>query len=133
MKEKRRYISILLLTVNLLMLIVTLIPHHHHFDGTICMKQDIPAEQQCPTQHRPQHDTCCNDECMTRFHSPSPNLQNTYGPVYLFVATLFTDTIIEHLLKPQERRFRNYYIYREALHDANHAQTFSLRAPPSLA
>lgn len=133
MKGKRRYISIALLTVNLLMLIVTLIPHHHHLDGAICLKQDIATEQQSPDRHHPGHDTCCNDECITRFHSPSPTFQHTYSPAYLFVATLFTPTLIEHLLKPQEQRFKRYYTYRETLHGANHARTFSLRAPPCLA
>ena len=53
---------------------------------------------------------------MTRFHSPIPSVHTDSGPNYVFVATLFTDMIIEHLLRPQERRVKNYYIYRESLH-----------------
>ena len=53
---------------------------------------------------------------MTRFHSPIPSVHTDSGPNYVFIATLFTDVIIEHLLRPQERRVKNYYIYRESLH-----------------
>ena len=49
---------------------------------------------------------------------------------YVFIATLFTDGIIEHLLKPQERRVKNYYVYRDSLHGTNIPRTTSLRAPP---
>ena len=31
------------------MLVAAVIPHHHHPNGMICMKQDLPVEQQCPT------------------------------------------------------------------------------------
>ena len=41
-----------------------------------------------------------------------------------------TDMIIEHLLRPQERRVKNYYIYRESLHGTKIPRTSSLRAPP---
>lgn len=67
---------------------------------------------------------------MTRFHSPIPSVHTDSGPNYVFVATLFTDTIIEHLLRPQERRVKNYYIYREFLHGTKIPRTSSLRAPP---
>ena len=62
---------------------------------------------------------------MTRFHSPIPSVHTDSGPNYVFVATLFTDMIIEHLLRPQ-----NYYIYRESLHGTKIPRTSSLRAPP---
>ena len=67
---------------------------------------------------------------MTRFHSPSPSFHTDSGPDYVFIATLFTDGIIEHLLKPQERRVKNYYVYRDSLHGTNIPRTTSLRAPP---
>ena len=81
------------------------------------MKQDLPVEQQCPKHHHhPASDSCCSSECMTRFHSPIPSFHTDSGPDYVFIATLFTDGIIEHLLKPQERRVKNYYVYRDSLH-----------------
>ena len=111
MKRKKRYIVTLLLFINIIMLTVAVIPHHHHPNGAICMKQDLPVEQQCPKHHHhPASDSCCSSECMTRFHSPIPSFHTDSGPDYVFIATLFTDGIIEHLLKPQERRVKNYYV-----------------------
>ena len=40
------------------------------------------------------------------------------------------DQPVEHLLRPQERRVKNYYIYRESLHGTKIPRTSSLRAPP---
>ena len=112
MKRKKRYIVTLLLFINIIMLTAAVIPHHHHPNGAICMKQDLPVEQQCPKHHHhPASDSCCSSECMTRFHSPIPSFHTDSGPDYVFIATLFTDGIIEHLLKPQERRVKNYYVY----------------------
>ncbi len=89
------------------MLVAAVIPHHHHPNGMICMKQDLPVEQQCPTHHHhPGNDSCCSSECMTRFYSPTPSVHTDSGPDYVFIATLFTDVIIEHLLRPQEKRIK---------------------------
>lgn len=53
------------------MLVAAVIPHHHHPNGMICMKQDLPVEQQCPTHHHhPGNDHVAASECMTRFYSP---------------------------------------------------------------
>lgn len=115
MKGKKRFIVTMLFIINIIMLVAAVIPHHHHPNGMICMKQDQPVEQQCPNHHHhPASDSCCNSECMTRFHSPIPSVHTDSGPNYVFIATLFTDVIIEHLLRPQERRVKNYYIYRES-------------------
>ena len=74
MKRKKRYIVTLLLFINIIMLTAAVIPHHHHPNGAICMKQDLPVEQQCPKHHHhPTSDSCCSSECMTRFHSPIPS------------------------------------------------------------
>ena len=103
MKRKKRYIVTLLLFINIIMLTVAVIPHHHHPNGAICMKQDLPVEQQCPKHHHhPASDSCCSSECMTRFHSPIPSFHTDSGPDYVFIATLFTDGIIEHLLTTRE-------------------------------
>ena len=113
------------------MLVAAVIPHHHHPNGMICMKQDLPVEQQCPTHHHhPGNDSCCSSECMTRFYSPTPSIHTDSGPDYVFIATLFTDVIIEHLLRPQEKRIKNYYVYRDSLHGTDTHRTTSLRAPP---
>ena len=131
MKGKKRIIVTLLFFINIIMLTAAVIPHHHHPNGAICMKQDLPVEQQCPKHHHhPASDSCCSSECMTRFHSPIPSFHTDSGPDYVFIATLFTDGIIEHLLKPQERRVKNYYVYRDSLHGTNIPRTTSLRAPP---
>lgn len=131
---KKRIIVTTLFLINMIMLVAAVIPHHHHTGGTICMKQDLPVEQQCPIHHHQHHhsesDSCCSSECLTRFHTPIPSLQTDSGPNYVFVATLFTDVIIEHLLRPQERRVKNFYLYRESLHGTKIPRTSSLRAPP---
>ena len=49
MKGKKRIIVTLLFLINIIMLVAAVIPHHHHPNGMICMKQDLPVEQQCPT------------------------------------------------------------------------------------
>ena len=117
--------------INIIMLVAAVIPHHHHPNGMICMKQDLPVEQQCPTHHHhPGNDSCCSSECMTRFYSPTPSIHTDSGPDYVFIATLFTDVIIEHLLRPQEKRIKNYYVYRDSLHGTDTHRTTSLRAPP---
>lgn len=130
MKGKKRFIVTMLFFINIIMLVAAVIPHHHHPNGTICMKQDQPIEQQCPNHHHPENDSCCSNECMTRFHSPIPSVHTDSGPNYIFIATLFSDVIIEHLLRPHERRVKNYYIYRESLHGTIIPRTSSLRAPP---
>lgn len=132
MKGKKRFIITLLLFINIIMLVAAVIPHHHHADGKICMKHDLPVEQQCPAHHHhPGSDSCCDSECLTRFHSPIPSLHSDYGPDYVFIDTLFTDIIIGHLSRPQEQRVKNYYAYRESLHGTNTPRALSLRAPPS--
>lgn len=151
MRRKKGVIVTLLFVINMVMLVAAVFPHHHHPNGMICMKQDTateqedcPAEQQdCPTeqqgcpscehhrhQHHPKNDACCNSECITQFHSPTPSVQTDSRPDYGIITTLFTDGIIEHLLKPQERRVKNYYVYRDSLQEADAVRTVSLRAPP---
>lgn len=157
MKGKKGFIVTLLFFINIVMLVAAVFPHHHHYNGVICMKQDLPveqqcsnqnsaAEQQCPNQdnscnrpcnhsnhspfHHPENDSCCGSECLTRFHSPIPSVQTDNGPDYVFIATLFTDVIIEHLLRPQEKRVKNYYIFRDSLHGTDTPRATSLRAPP---
>lgn len=134
MKGKKRIIVTLLFFINIIMLVAAVIPHHHHSDGIICMKQDLPVEEQCPMHHHPHHhpanDSCCSSECLTRFQSPVPSVHTDNGPDYVFIATLFTDVIIEHLLRPLERRVKNYYVYRDSLHGTDTLRATSLRAPP---
>lgn len=130
-KRNKRLIVTMLLFINIIMLVAAVIPHHHHADGLICMKHDLPVDHQCPFHHHhPQNDSCCSSECMTRFSTPVPNVHTDSGPNYVFIATLFTDVIIEHLLRPQERRVKNYYVYRDSLHGTEIPRTTSLRAPP---
>ena len=113
MKGKKRIIVTLLFFINIIMLVAAVIPHHHHPNGMICMKQDLPVEQQCPKHHHhPESDACCNSECLTRFQSSIPSIHSYSSPDYVFIATLFTDVIIEHLLRPQEKRVKNYYVFR---------------------
>lgn len=132
MKGKRKVIVTWLLFINIIMLIAAVFPHHHHYDGIICIKQDQPIEQQCPIHHHhsSENHTCCDDECMTNFQSPAPSVQTHNGPDYIIIATLFTCDIIEHLLRPLEKRVKNYCIYRDSLHGTETPHTFSLRAPP---
>ena len=108
MKGKKRIIVTLLFLINIIMLVAAVIPHHHH----------------------PGNDSCCSSECMTRFYSPTPSVHTDSGPDYVFIATLFTDVIIEHLLRPQERRIKNYYVYRDSLHGTDIHRATPLRAPP---
>lgn len=150
MKGKKGFIVTLLFFINIIMLVAAVFPHHHHNNGMICMKQDLPVEQQCHNQeennpcnqpcnhsnqpcnpnHHPENDSCCTSECLTRFHSPIPSVQTDNGPDYVLIATLFTDVIIEHLLRPQEKRVKNYYIFRDSLHGTDTPRATSLRAPP---
>ena len=131
MKGKKRFIVTMLLFINMIMLVAAVIPHHHHSNGTICMKHDLPIEQQCPVHnHHTANDSCCDNECMTRFHTPIPSVQTDNGPDYVFIATLFTDLIIENLFRPQEKRIKNFYVYRDSLHGTNIPRALSLRAPP---
>ena len=130
--RNKRYIVSFLLFISMIMLVVPVIPHHHHADGVICMKNDLTPEPQCPKHyHHPDNDSCCNDGCMTRLNSPTPSVQADNNPHYLFTAILFTDFIIENLFRPQERRIKNYYAYRESLHGTAVNRAFGLRAPPS--
>lgn len=130
--KNKRYIVYLLFLISIVMLGVPAIPHHHHANGVICMKQDLPVNDQCPTHHHHDgNDTCCSDGCLTRFDSPTPSIQVDNGPHYVFVATLFTDFMIENLFKPQEKRIKNYYAYRETLHGTVLNRASGLRAPPS--
>lgn len=130
--RKKRYIVYVLFVISIIMLTVPLIPHHHHADGLICMKQDTTQEAQCPTpvHHHENDDPCCNDKCPTRFSSPVPSMPTDFGPQHVFITTLFTDFIIESLLRPQERRLADEHVYRESLHGTNITRVFSLRAPP---
>ncbi len=144
MKPKRHIYF--LLFVSILMLAVPLVPHHHHANGVICLKNDIATEQSCcghqqptddqqscPGHHHPENDACCNDGCMARMETSVPTSQVDLGdPAHGFVAVLFTDYIIENLLKPQERRIKNNYVYRESLHGTNITRAYALRGPPCL-
>lgn len=130
MKGKKRIIVTLLFFINIIMLVATVIPHHHHPNGMICMKHDLPIEQQCPKHHHPGSDSCCNSECLTHFQSSLPSIHSHSNPDYVFIATLFTDVIIEHLLRPQEKRVKNYYVFRDSLHGTDFHRATSLRAPP---
>ena len=127
MKGKKRIIVTLLFFINIIMLVAAVIPHHHHPNGMICMKQDLPVEQQCPKHHHhPESDACCNSECLTRFQSSIPSIHSYSSPDYVFIATLFTDVIIEHLLRPQEKRVKNYYVFRDSLHSTDFYRATSL-------
>lgn len=130
--RNKRYILAFMLFISILMLIVPVIPHHHHANGIICMKNDVTSETQCPNHnhHQQGNDSCCNEECLTRLSSPALTVQADSGPHYVFIATLFTDFIIENLFKPQEQRIKNYYAYREALHGTVINRAIGLRAPP---
>ena len=129
--RNKRYIVSFLLFISMIMLVVPVVGHHHHADGVICMKNDLTPEPQCPKHyHHPGNDSCCNDGCMTRLNSPTPSVQADNNPHYLFTAILFTDFIIENLFRPQERRIKNYYAYRESLHGTAVNRAFGLRAPP---
>lgn len=129
--RNKRYILAFMLFISILMLIVPVIPHHHHANGIICMKNDVTSETQCPNHnHHQGNDSCCNEECLTRLSSPALTVQADSGPHYVFIATLFTDFIIENLFKPQEQRIKNYYAYREALHGTVINRAIGLRAPP---
>ncbi|MBR8721470.1 hypothetical protein IX307_002688 [Bacteroides pyogenes] len=131
MIRRKRITVTILLIINIFMLVIPVIPHHHHPDKMICMKQDLSEVPGCPAHHHhPGQDSCCDSECMTRFHSPTPARQANSGPHYLFVTTLFTHQIIERLFHPQEKQLKDYSVYRESLHGTNIARTFSLRAPP---
>ncbi|MFK2789638.1 DUF6769 family protein [Bacteroides fragilis] len=44
--------------------------------------------------------------------------------------SLVADLRIENLFRPQERRIKNYYAYRESLHGTAVNRAFGLRAPP---
>ena len=94
MKGKKRIIVTLLFFINIIMLVAAVIPHHHHPNGMICMKQDLPVEQQCPTHHHhPGNDSCCSSECMTRFYSPTPSIHTDSGPDYGLKTITFTETL----------------------------------------
>lgn len=115
----------------MIMLAVPLVPHHHHANGVICVKHDVAPEAQCPEHnHHHENDSCCSDECPTRFSTPAPNVQVDLGPQHVFIAILFTDFIIENLLRPQEKQLANGHAYRESLHGTNFTRAFGLRAPP---
>ena len=127
--RNKRYILSFLLFISIIMLVVPVIPHHHHANGVICMKNDVTPEPQCPRHHHhPGNDSCCNDGCMTRLNSPTPSVQADNSPHYLFTAILFTDLIIENLFKPQERRIKNYYAYRESLRKVRNLLTVGLKS-----
>jgi len=130
MKGNKKFIIPLLLLINIIMLVATVIPHHHHADGMICMKHDIPEEQECPIHHHHGSDSCCNDICLTHFVSHIPLAQADCAPHFVFIATLFTDAIISKILLPQEQRIKDYYAYKESLHGTNISRAFGLRAPP---
>lgn len=130
MKGKKRFVLTTMFLVNIIMLAVTVFPHHHHSEGVICTKQDLPDEEQCPIHHHPEDDSCCSFDCMTRFHSPTPPSHTNSKPDYVFVTTLFTDFIIEHLLQPLEKRMKDDYVFRDSLHGADFSCVTGLRAPP---
>jgi len=133
MKRKHRIIAVFLLFINIIMLVAAVFPHHHHVNGVICLKQDFPTEQACPMHpHPPVPHACCSNECLTRFYSPAPTVHLSSGPDYMLITTLFTDGMIEQLLRPREKRIKNYYVYREALYGTDNVRTTSLRAPPML-
>lgn len=131
--KNKRYILSFLFFISIFMLVVPAIPHHHHANGMICMKHDIPTQEQCPdhNHHQQDNDACCNDECQARFHSPAPTAQADFGqPQHLFVAILFDNLILQNLFRPQEQRIKSGYAYLESLHGANIVRAFGLRAPP---
>lgn len=53
---------------------------------------------------------CSGGRCMTGFYSPSIHTYGYSGPDCMTITTLFTDVIIEHLLRPRET-VKNYYVY----------------------
>lgn len=132
MEKDKRYIFFLLLFVNIAILMMPVVPHHHHSNGLICMKSDLATDHccTCPQSHHSHQDSCCSTDCITHFDSRIPSFEIDSSPNYVFVATLFTNLIIENLFRPRERRIRNAYVYRESLHGTNISRAFGLRAPP---
>ena len=126
---RKRSISLLLFLVSMVMLMVPVIPHHHHAQGAICLKSDLTEAQQCPVPHADE-DACCDSACMAHFDSSTPSLQlDSVHPHYVFVATLFTNHLIEILLRPLESCIDSDTAYLERLHGANVFRAFGLRAP----
>lgn len=134
-RKRKQCILALLLFVNIIMLVIPVLPHHHHPNGMICMKHDLPADNDCPEHHHnhDSNDSCCKNECLTRFDSPRPSMHIDHGPQFILIAVLFTYDIIENLLQPQDKGLNlRYAFYRESLHGTNISRAFSLRAPPAL-
>lgn len=131
--KNKRYIFYFLLFISILMLVVPIVPHHHHANGAVCMKHDLTPENQCPAHnHHQSNDSCCDSECLARFHSPAPTTQSDFAPHFVLIDNLFTNLIIDHLLRPQEKQLNNECVYRESLHGTNITRAFALRGPPCI-
>lgn len=149
MRERRRYIAALLLIIDIVMSVIIVIPHHHHPGGSICLRQELTAPHVCTqpahactsqahtcAEHRHSHTPieehgCCSIECLTRFHSLAPAPTAGSNPEYALVAILFTEDIIEHLLRARENRKKKYRTLRDALYQTELPRTTLLRAPPT--
>lgn len=137
MKRREKHIAVIFLFISMLMLVASVIPHHHDAKGAICMKQDTTAGHQCPLHHDDNHlptdNSCCHADCLTRFDSPLPSTtQPDSDPHYLTVTILFTDMLIEQLLRPQEKQSGSYFVYKDSPYDSGHHASRALRAPPAL-
>ena len=132
MEIKKRIVTTLLLLATLLTVTNAMVPHHHHAKGVICLKQDLAAMQTCPMHHVPHHhsdsDTCCNDQCSTRFQSPSPSCTPLISPLY---PLLFEGNIPEFTPYCIELANERHIDGHEPLGNDNYARTIALRAPPA--
>jgi hypothetical protein len=84
-------------------------------------------------QSHPDHhdeDPCCNDGCMTKFHSLLSSLNIDWSAQHTFIMVLFDDFTISSLFVPQERLMKRYYVYIETLHSITLTNHVSRRGPP---
>lgn len=124
----------LMLIVSITMLIAPVMPHHHHSATEICMRHDInPDDMHHHQQSNPEHqdeDPCCNNDCMTKFHSLLSSIDIDWSPQHTVIMVLFDDFTISYLLAPQERLLKRNYIYIETLHSVTFTNHVSRRGPP---
>lgn len=133
MYKRKKHITIVLLLATILTVASTLVPHHHHYGGVICVEQDITSPQDCQEHHLPHHhpesDTCCGDQCATRYQSPSPSQATHLPPIYP-TDLLFTCHIADYVFLLMEQAIKRHVILCEIFQSTDYSRTFSLRAPP---